>query len=126
MLGKMSAILNLFRQGSAVANPAAWKKGQITVTMLGGMFIAVAQVAKAFGYDVGFNEDTAAAIAGGVIALVNFLLTLTTTDKIGVLPAKAGNDDGTGNSEQPVPVTEDKNVQLHRYTTDFDANIYRG
>lgn len=84
MFEKFTSILVLFRVGASVVNPAQWKQHQITVTMLGGLFIALAQVAKVFGYDIPIDADTATAIAGGIIAAVNFVLTLTTSDKIGI------------------------------------------
>lgn len=85
MLDKLKSVWNVFKQGQAVANPAAWKRGQITATMLGGFFIAIVQLAKAFGHDIPLDADTSTAIAGGIVAGVNWLLTIVTTDKIGIV-----------------------------------------
>lgn len=85
---KMLALLNLFRKGSAVDDPAAWKQHQVTATMVGVFIMALVQLAKAFGYDIHIDDTTATALAGGAIAAVNVVLTYVTSDKIGVLPAK--------------------------------------
>lgn len=83
---KLKALWAVFRQGEAVANPKAWKSGQISVTMLAGLFIAIVQLAKAFGYEVPVDNETATAIAGGVLAATNVVLTVVSSDKVG-LPA---------------------------------------
>lgn len=97
MLDKLTSALNVFRKGEAVADPAMWKSGQVSATMLGGLVIAVIQLAKAFNYDIPMDADTATAIAGGVIAAVNFILTLTTSTHVGILPPK----EAAGVSGQP-------------------------
>lgn len=92
---KLAALFDLFRKGSAVADSAAWKKHQITATMIGLLLMAIGRVANAYGYPLPIDQATADAIAAGLIALINCLLTVATTDKIG-LPRKA-------ESEQPGP-----------------------
>ena len=87
---KLLAVLALFRQGNVVANAAAWKNRQITVTALGAFLLALIHVLKAFGVEIPVDEETANTIAAGVLCLVNIVLTLVTTDKIG-LPSKANN-----------------------------------
>lgn len=86
-MNKISALWDLFRKGECVADPAKWKARQITATVLGAAIMAAIQALKAFGIDIAIDENSALAIAGGVIAVVNVVLTITTTDKIG-LPAK--------------------------------------
>lgn len=87
---KLGAIFDLFRKGESVANKEAWKNGQITATALAGVVMAVANVATAYGYALpaGIDPDTVTAIAGGVIGLVNLVLTYITSEKVGLLPAK--------------------------------------
>lgn len=92
---KLLSIVDLFRKGSAVDDPSAWKNKQISATMLGVAIVAAVRVAKAFGYDLPIDEDTSTAIAGGIIAAVNVVLTYVTSDKVGVLPAKADNTAST-------------------------------
>lgn len=86
-MNKLKAIFALFRQGSTVADPKLWKERQITGTVLAGFILAVVHVLSAFGVAVPVDIDIANAIAAGVIAVVNVILTITTTDKIG-LPSK--------------------------------------
>jgi len=86
-MNKLAALWGLFRQGEAVANPAAWKAGQITVTLVAGLLIAAAHVSEAFGYALPINQSDADAIAGGIIAIANVMLTVCTSKTIG-LPAK--------------------------------------
>lgn len=84
---KLKAMLQLFRQGSVVADPTKWKERQITATVLAGVILALVHLLSVFGVAIPLDMDTANAIAAGIIAIVNVVLTVTTTDKIG-LPAK--------------------------------------
>lgn len=92
MIDKIKALWELMQKGKSVADPALWKSRQITVTMLGGLIIAAVQLAKVFGYELPVDENTASAIAGGVLAVTNVFLTLSTSDKVGV-GAKQENSD---------------------------------
>ena len=87
-MGKLMALWGLFRKGEAVANPAAWKAGQITVTVIAALLLAGGRVAESFGYAVPLDESTADIIAAGVLAVVNLVLTVATSKTVG-LPAKA-------------------------------------
>ncbi len=93
MLEKLKAFYALFEQGKAVANPAAWKAHQITATMLGGLFIAIVQMLKAFGHDLPIDSDTATSIAGGIIAAVNVVLTVTTSKSVGIASTSNASTD---------------------------------
>jgi hypothetical protein len=87
---KIIAITDLFRKGSAVANKEAWKSGQITASVLGGVVMAGIQVAalSGVGLPVWLNEDVVTAVAGGVVSLVNVVATYVSSEKAGVLPAR--------------------------------------
>lgn len=123
-MNKLSALFNLFRKGSSVSDPAAWKNKQITATVLGAFILALINVLAAFGYALPIDTETANAIAGGIIAFINVLLTVTTTDKVG-LPAKRNemlSDDSSTNAEV-IAATKEKPVA----TTPTDRpteNIY--
>lgn len=80
---KLYAFLNLFRKGVAVSQPELWKQRQVTATVLGSVIMAVVGVANAYGYNLPIDNETALAIAGGVLGVVNTILTLTTSDKVG-------------------------------------------
>ncbi len=90
-MNKLLAIWQLFKQGSSVADAAAWKNRQISVTVLAGVILAVINVLSSFGLSVPIDVETANVIAGGVIAVVNVVLTLTTSDKVGI-PDKSTED----------------------------------
>lgn len=83
-MSKLSALWGLFRQGQAVTDPKLWKERQIKATVLAGVLLAVVNVVKAFGYEIPIDTETANAIAAGIIAAVNVVFTITTTEKVGV------------------------------------------
>lgn len=91
MFNKITSIFNLFRKGQEVSNVEAWKTGQISANILAGVFLAGVQVAKAFDYEIPMDEATANSLAIGVIAAVNFVFTIITSKKAGILPAKPTN-----------------------------------
>ena len=84
MLKKAKVAFTLLQKGKAVADPAKWKSRQITVTMLTGVVWAVIQAAEAFGYAIPVDEATVDSVAVGVLAAVNWVLTLSTSEKVGV------------------------------------------
>jgi len=86
MIRKTRALWDLMHKGRMVANPAAWKNGQIQASMIVALIWAAVQGAKAFGYDVPIGSETVDAVAVGLLALVNWVLTLATTDKVGLQP----------------------------------------
>ena len=89
MLQKITSIFNLFRKGQEVANVEAWKSGQVTANILAGVMLAGVQVAKAFDYEIPLTEEVANGIAVGILASVNFVITVITSKRAGVLPAKS-------------------------------------
>ena len=84
MFEKLKSFYNLFQQGKEVANPEAWKKGQITGTALAAAFLALAGVGKSFGYELPIDEQAMTEVAVGVIAVVNVVLTIVTSKKVGL------------------------------------------
>lgn len=93
MFGKIGALWDLFRKGSEIADADKWKRRQITGTALAGVILALCYVGKTFGYEVPMDMDTATAIGGGVVAIVNVVLTIVTTRKVG-LPPRPEADNG--------------------------------
>jgi hypothetical protein len=85
-MNRLTALITLFRRGSMVADPALWKTRQIEATSVAAVIVAALHALEAFGYALPMDADTATAVAVGLIALVNWVLTLTTTDKIGLPP----------------------------------------
>lgn len=83
---KISAALDVFKQGKAVANPEAWKKGQITVNMLSGFLMAVVALANTFGVSLPITPEIVDQIAYatlGTLAIINPVATVVSTDKVG-------------------------------------------
>ena len=103
-MSKVWSILGLFRQGVAVSDPKKWKERQITATVLAGVILAVVNVLGAFGYALPIDTEAANAIAAGIIAIVNVILSITTTDKIG-LPASPNHSEQSSSdvAVQPKP-----------------------
>jgi hypothetical protein len=88
-MNKLLAAINVLRRGSAVADPALWKKGGIALQVaITAFLLSLNSVAKAFGHDLQLSPQTAGEIATGLVAVVGVLFTVITTDKIGILPAK--------------------------------------
>jgi hypothetical protein len=85
-MNKMFAFLNVLRVGQQVDNPAAWKTGQISANALAALFVALAGLARALGASVEITDVQSLAIAGGVLAFVNVVLTAVTSQKVGLLP----------------------------------------
>jgi uncharacterized membrane protein len=100
MLEKVSALWSLFRKGEAVADPAKWKSRQVTSTMLAALLIAAVQLAKAFGYEVPIDNESAMAIAGGIIAVFNTVFTIITSKHAGVGAMSSGT---VREAESPMP-----------------------
>ena len=84
MIKKAKAAIALLQKGKAVSDPAKWKSRQMTATALTGVIWAVIQVAEAFGYAVPVDEATVDSVAVGILALVNWVLTLSTSEKVGM------------------------------------------
>lgn len=83
MLDKVKALWGLFKQGQAVADPKLWKERQIKATVLAAVLLAIVNVVKAFGYEIPIDTETANSIAAGIIAAVNVVFTITTSEKVG-------------------------------------------
>ena len=89
-MGKIIAFLALFRAGSMVDDPAKWKKRQITATMLVPVLLAALDLSRAYGVTIPLDHDSVVTLAGAFVIVVNLVLTVTTTDKIGVGPRVDG------------------------------------
>lgn len=92
-MGKIRSLFSLFRKGRMVADPARWKARQIEASALVAVLWAGVQAASAFGVEIPIDGETIDGVAVGLLAVVNWVLTVTTTDKIG-LPCEPGTEDG--------------------------------
>lgn len=92
MFEKYKSFIDVFRKGSEVANVEKWKTGQITGNMVGGLIIAIVNVAAYMGHPLPFDSDTANAVGAAIVAVSNSLLTAATSKRAGILPAKETGD----------------------------------
>jgi uncharacterized membrane protein len=84
MLKKAKTTLELFKAGKRVSDPAKWKARQIEASVLVAAIWAAVNAASAFGIEIPVDADTVDAAAVAVLAIVNVVLTVTTTNKIGL------------------------------------------
>ena len=84
---KFFALMSLFRKGSEVANPEAWKAGQVNANIVAGFILAAGHFADLFGLGLNLTDVQAGTLAAGVLVLVNVVLTVVTSKRAG-LPAK--------------------------------------
>ena len=84
MIKKAKAAFTLLQKGKSVSDPAKWKSRQMTATAITGVFWAAIQAAEAFGYALPVDEATVDAVAVGTLALVNWVFTLSTSEKVGM------------------------------------------
>jgi hypothetical protein len=85
-LNKIKSVLKLFNHGQVVANPEAWKKGQVTTNVLIGFIWSLFEVSSAYGFAISIPID-AEIVDGSAIAILaisNWVFTLVSSDKIGV------------------------------------------
>ncbi len=92
-MSKLLALFRLFRKGSEVADVEKWKSRQITANMLVALLASVVAVARAFGVAVDIADADLAAMAGGVLAAGNVIVTIVTSKRAG-LPAPVQADRG--------------------------------
>lgn len=87
-MNKLLALLSVYRKGNVVANPAAWKNGQITGSIVAGLLGALVALAKTFGYDLPLSDDQLLTIGGAIVAIAGLFLNTTATvvssDKVGL------------------------------------------
>jgi len=84
MFEKIKAFWSLFQKGKEVTNPEKWKNHQITGNIVGGFILAIVAAAKGMGYELPIDESSAYQIGGGIVAIANILLVITTSKKVGL------------------------------------------
>lgn len=89
MLNKLFTLPEVLKQGKVVANPEAWKNGQINAAYLVGFLGLVLASLSFFGINLSVDETTLNTIAGALLALYgiyNQIVTMASSDKVGVKP----------------------------------------
>ena len=95
-MGKFLALLNVYRKGSIVANPVAWKHGQITASVITGFLAAIVAACKTFGYQLPVTDDQLLSVGGIVVAIAGLFLnptaTVVSSDKVGLPTVSNANE----------------------------------
>jgi hypothetical protein len=84
-MATLKDMLAVFQAGRMVANPTAWKRGQVHANQIASILAALLVLARFLGWDVHMDDTTMAVVAAGVFALVNWVFTVVSTDKVGGL-----------------------------------------
>lgn len=81
-------ILRFFNKGEIISNPSQWKFGQLAITILASIILIIVNILAVFGYSLPVDTEAANAISVAIITIANLVLTVVTTDKIGLNPNK--------------------------------------
>ena len=104
MIQKLKLFWNLFKEGESVSDPVKWKTHQVSVNQVAALLATLVAIAAAFGYAIPVDSDTILAVAGGIFALVNWVFTIITTDKIGVFSKPTiTSEESTSYPSDPTP-----------------------
>lgn len=85
-LGALFSIPEVLRQGKIVANPEAWKNGQITASFLAGFLGLAVTAAKLAGVDLFVTDEQLVIISTGVLTIFGLfhpVATVASSDKVG-------------------------------------------
>lgn len=115
---KLLDLLDLFRKGAAVSEPALWKNRSALTLALTALILTGCRVAKGYGYEIPISEADAASIAAGVAVVVGLLSTYLTSGKVGLLPAKVQPD--------PLPALDDQQPAAGERRSAKSYNAERG
>lgn len=88
MIDKIKAGWKVLKAGEVVANPVAWKRGQITAAYLTTFLSSVVVLVRTLGYELPVTDEQLSAIATVVLlafSAFNHFATVASTDKIDTL-----------------------------------------
>lgn len=122
IMNKIMALLNLFRKGKSVADPALWKKGQVSATAVAVAIMAAVQVAKAFGLDIGVDDGLATTIAAVLVGIGNIVVTFISSKKVGATAEGAGQEQA-GAEVQPDSEPEPDAPEVQRVDSPAVADV---
>ena len=87
MIDKLKAFYSVFCAGQSVANPAAWKQGQMTGGIVAGLIGALVALSKTFGYEIHLTNDQLLQLGGTAVTLFGLFnagITVASSDKVGL------------------------------------------
>lgn len=93
LFGKVKSGLAVFKHGKKVSNPAAWKRGEITIGAVALLLGALVALAESFGIEVPLDTSDLTDLAGVIVPLAMVLLPLVSSDTVGV-PGLSRADNG--------------------------------
>ena len=85
-MDKVDSVIEALNKGKVVANPTAWKNGQITVNILAAALASLFVALRAFGVDIPITEEQTTTVASAILGLVgiyNAFVTTVSTVKVG-------------------------------------------
>ena len=121
---KIKAGWNVLKAGEMVANPIAWKKGQISTGHLVAVLSSIVVLSKSLGYELPLDDTQQAALATVILwafSLFNQYATVASTDKLGF-----GLKDGESvveTSSTTAGEGSNSSRQLGRYPPNPDTEI---
>ena len=102
-MDKLNAILDVMRQGAAVADPKAWRAGQVKANGIAAFLSSLVALLGAFGIHVPGDSALLAAVAGLLLCIGNIAVTVATEHHLGLPPlgGSAGEVDQAGATADP-------------------------
>lgn len=107
--------LEVLKKGQELRSAAAWKNVQVIASALAALLVLL----RLFGVDLGISDEEIAAIAGGIVAVVNIYFTLATSRKVGI-PANdlppielIGRSESDSVQSAPMPSRADTEADKH-------------
>jgi hypothetical protein len=112
-MGNFAKIFGLLYQGRQVADPAAWKRGAISVNVLVAALAALVEILRIADVPIAVTTEQLGAIAGGVLALFNVVAAVAGNSSLG-LPNR---------SEAPIPPAAGANAAGQTPVDDAARNV---
>lgn len=84
---KIKAIFRVFQIGQSVNNPALWKNGYITGSMVGSLLAAIVALLRAFGVDIHISDADLAQLGISIVIVwgaISAGITTATSTKVGL------------------------------------------
>jgi hypothetical protein len=69
----------VLHKGYELSNAAAWKNVQNAINVIAGILFIIVQ-----SYNLPIDKDKVNLLAGGIVAVVNIVLTVATSEKVGL------------------------------------------